>query len=161
MLENELSFLVKRLPDLDCLKRADIRQDYLSNGPEPLRLRRIGDRFELTKKLDTDPGDMTRKEELTIPLTESEYREILPLSKRGLLKTRYYCPLPGGLIAEIDVFSRPLTGLVMVEVEFPDESSRNAFVPPDWFGRDISQEEWATNSWLAGRTFEEISRFIR
>ena len=129
--------------------------------PEPLRLRSIGDRFELTKKIGVSPQDFSRQEELTIPLTAEEYGKLRPLSTRGLDKTRYYFPLAQGLTAEIDIFSGPLQGLVMVEVEFPDEEARQSFKPPAWFGKDISQELWATNAWLAGRAFSEVEPFLK
>ena len=160
MLENELSFLVRELPDLDAAAKKEIEQDYLSSGPSPLRLRRIGADHELTKKIDLDPSDMSRKEEITVPLTEDESLKLRPLAVRGLTKTRHYLPLDGGLTAEIDVFSGPLDGLIMAEVEFPDEASRSAFTPPAWFGRDVSQEDWSANSWLAGKTMADVERFL-
>lgn len=160
MLENELSYLVKELPDLDGAARKDIEQHYLSDGPSPLRLRRIADGFELTKKLDLDPADMSRKEEITIPLTAAEFGRFRPLAVRGLTKTRYYLPLPTGLTAEIDVFHGALEGLVMVEVEFPDEASRRSFAPPPWFGRDVSQADWSANSWLAGKSLADVREFL-
>jgi len=156
MLESELSFLVARLPDLGGLASKDIDQHYLSDGREPLRLRRIGAKFELTKKLDIDPNDMSRKEEINVPLTAGEYDRLLKLAERGLTKTRHYFPLAGGLTAEIDVFHGPLEGLAMVEVEFKDETARAAFVPPPWFGRDVSQEDWSANSWLAGKSLADL-----
>jgi len=158
MLENELSFLIRELPDLKEAVVKEIEQHYLSEGPEPLRLRRIGPRFELTKKIKVAPGDMTRQEEINIPLTDGEFKRLRPLALRSLDKTRYYLPLPGGLTAEIDVFRGPLDGLAMVEVEFTDDAARAAFVPPPWFGRDVSQEEWSANSWLAGKSFDDVRR---
>jgi CYTH domain-containing protein len=160
MIESELSFLIKELPELSRLEHKNIEQHYLSDGPEPLRTRRIGGRFELTKKLDVAPGDLSRKEELNIPLTEEEFMGVCRLSRRSLTKTRYYLPLPGGLTAEVDVFHGPLEGLAMVEVEFADEAARNAFVPPAWFGRDVTQENWSANSFLAGRSIDDIRKFI-
>lgn len=160
MLESELSFLIRRLPDLRAAVKKEIEQYYLSAGPEALRLRQIGDRYELTKKLDITPGDFSRKEELTIPLTRGEFLDLKPLARRGLVKIRHYLALPGGFMAEVDVFHGALEGLAMVEVEFKDEKSRTAFQPPDWFGRDVSQEEWSTNSWLAGKTLADVKPHI-
>jgi adenylate cyclase len=160
MLENELSFLVKTMPDLSGIPRKDIEQHYLSDGIEPLRLRRSGGTFELTKKLNVAEGDLSRREEITVPLDLDEYRLLLPLAKRGLTKTRHYLRLSGGLTAELDVFHGALEGLAMVEVEFSDERSRAAFVPPKWFGRDVSQEEWSSNAFLAGKTFAAIRKHV-
>ena len=89
-------------------------------------------------------------------LNADEYARLRPLAERTLTKTRSYLPLPGGLRAELDVFHGPLEGLAMVEVEFPDEAARAAFVPPPWFGRDVSQESWSANSWLAGKSLADV-----
>ena len=161
MLESELSYLVKETPGLESLGRSEIEQHYLSDGSEPLRIRRIGDkRFELTKKLDVAKNDFSRKDEINIPLNKEEYERLRGLSLRSLAKTRYFFPLPEGLMGEIDVFHGPLEGLVMVEVEFNNESARAAFVPPHWFGRDVSQAEWSANHFLAGKSYKEIKKFL-
>jgi len=160
MLESELSYLVKETPNLDGLGRSEIEQHYLSDGSEPLRIRRIGRRFELTKKLDVAKNDYSRKDEINIPLTEEEFARLRGLSLRSLAKTRYFFPLPEGLMGEIDVFHGPLEGLTVVEVEFNNESARAAFVPPPWFGRDVSQEEWSANHFLAGKSHADIKKFL-
>jgi adenylate cyclase len=162
MLESELSYLVKQLPPLDGLEKIELEQHYLSDTETPLRIRRYDqDRYELTKKIPVNQADLSRQEEINIPLAASEYAELKGLAKRGLTKTRYLFRLENDqLTAEIDVYHGPLNGLVTVEVEFPNEHSRDRFLPPDWFGQDITQEEWATNSYLAGRDFEEIKQLF-
>lgn len=156
MVENELSFLVAKMPKIIGVPHKEIEQHYLSDGAEPLRLRRAGGTFELTKKLPLDADDLSRKEEITIPLERDEYFMLLPLARRSLAKTRFYIPLPGGHTAELDVFRGPLEGLVMVEVEFRDDAARAAFVPPAWFGRDVSQDAWSSNAALAGKTWFDV-----
>lgn len=159
-IENELSFLVRTLPDLAGIPSAEIEQHYLDDGSAPLRLRRKNGEYELTRKLDVAPGDLSRKDERNLPLTERQFLALKKLSRRHLAKTRHYLPLPGGLTAELDVFHGPLEGLTMVEVEFPDEKARAGFVPPAWFGRDVSQEIWSANSFLAGKTFADIRGYL-
>ena len=39
---------------------------------------------------------------------------------------------------ELDVFSGKFQGLVLAEVEFPDQASADAFLPPAWFGREVT-----------------------
>ena len=36
------------------------------------------------------------------------------------------------------MFSGKFEGLMLAEVEFPDQESADAFVPPDWFGREVT-----------------------
>ena len=57
-----------------------------------------------------------------------------------IMKDRYAIPLENGLIAEMDVFKGNLLGLVMVEVEFKNEEDAINFVPPSWFGEDVSDD---------------------
>ena len=54
-----------------------------------------------------------------------------------------------GLTAELDVFHGRHEGLLLVEVEFPNTEAANTFVPPDWFGEDVSSEACYRNSFLA------------
>jgi CYTH domain-containing protein len=117
-------------------------------------------RYELTQKRSLTPGDKTRREETTVELSEEEYEALRPKAIRSLKKNRHLIPLERGLTAELDVFQDGLKGLVWVEVEFPTEESMAAFEPPDWFGREVSNEKWASSSWVAGRTFEEIKQFV-
>lgn len=159
-IESERSFLIRQMPDLSSCASIEIEQHYLDNNPEPLRLRSSGGKFELTRKLNVDPNDMSRKDERNLPLTREQFNLLLPLACRSLTKTRHFVPLEGGLTAEIDAYHGPLEGLLTVEVEFPDEATRDRFTPPDWFGRDISQDEWSANSFLAGKTLADIRHLL-
>lgn len=163
MLENELTFLVKKLPkDLKkkTKKREKILQGYLSRGDYPLRIRQKGKVYELTRKKPKKPGDFSCHKEETVHLRKDEFEILWPLTVKYLRKTRYYYPLPGGLITEVDIFEEKLKGLIFVEVEFPDKKSMKSFVPPDWFGRDITQEHWSVNAFLAGKSFNQIKQFL-
>ena len=105
-------------------------------------------------------GDFSRRDELNIPLSAAEFDRLKTVSLKSLRKTRYFLNLPNNLVAEIDVFHGPLEGLAMVEVEFRDEARRHAFVPPTWFGRDVTQEEWSANAFLAGKSYEDLKPLL-
>lgn len=64
-------------------------------------------------------------------------------------KTRYLIALPEGRLAELDVFEGRLEGLVFVEVEFPSEEAAKQFVPPAWFGEDVSAIRLFSNGYLS------------
>ena len=58
--------------------------------------------------------------------------------------------IPEGIwTIELDVYRGCLKGLVVAEVEFEtiDESSR--FVPPPWFGREVTDDDRYKNATLA------------
>ena len=65
-----------------------------------------------------------------------------------VMKTRCRIPL-GNYTAELDIFHGAHEGLLLVEVEFPSVEAANAFVPPAWFGDDVSGDPRYRNSYLA------------
>jgi len=114
----------------------------------------------MTKKLPLKPGDWSSSEEINIPLTKYEFDKLWALTERNLQKTRYLIPLSNNLTAELDVFDGKLFGLSWVEVEFSSIEEMNNFQKPDWFGKDITQEDFAANSFITDKTFEEIKKFF-
>jgi len=161
MLEIEKTFLVKSMPpDLSGYQSFKIKQGYISPSPSPLRIRQKGGKYELTKKLPVKEGDFSVAQEINIPLTKFEFEKLWPMVEKSLEKTRYLIPLENKLTAELDVFGGALNGLAMVEVEFESEQQMADFVPLDWFGRDITQEKFSANVYLAGKSFEEIKKLL-
>jgi len=161
MLENELTFLVKKLPkDLEKYPKKEIRQGYYSDMPSPLRIRDEDGKFSLTKKIPLKEGDHSRYQETELFIKKEEFDRLWPGCKKNMTKTRYYYPL-GSLKAEIDIYHGRLEGLATVEVEFSDEETRTNFSPPEWFGTDITQEEWSANSVLSDLSYQEIIELIK
>lgn len=161
MIEIEKTFLVKKLPqNLSSYKSVKIKQGYLSPSPSPLRIRQKDNYFEITKKLPLKKNDFSSAEEINIPLTQFEFNQLWILVDRSLEKTRYLIPLENDLIAELNIYEGDLVGLSQVEVEFKSTEQMNQFVPPDWFGKDITQEDFAANSFLAGKKFSEIKQIL-
>jgi len=157
MLEIEKTFLVKNIPsDLSGYKSYQIKQGYISSPPSPLRIRQKGDKFELTKKLPIKGNDFSIAEEINILLTEYEFNKLWPLTEKSLEKTRYIIPLENDLYAELDIFHDKLEGLAVVEVEFTSEEQMDNFQAPEWFGKDITQEHYSANCFLAGKTYLEV-----
>jgi CYTH domain-containing protein len=156
MIEIEKTFLIKKMPDLSSAKSIEIKQGYISLENSPLRIRQYGDNFEITKKIPLKESDLSSQEEINIQLTQYEFNKLWPLVEKYLEKTRYYINIDNGLLAEVNIFKGGLFGLQFVEVEFSSEEEMNSFKVPDWFGEDITQEEFSANSFLAGKNFEEV-----
>ncbi len=145
-MEIERKYLVRRLPDdLSKYEAKKIAQGYLCTDPV-VRIRRSNDNYYMTYKGD---GLMVR-EEYNLPLTREAYEHLLPKID-GLLiaKTRYLIPLTDRLTAELDVFEGVLSALTLVEVEFDSVEEANAFVPPEWFGEDVTEFGKYHNSYLS------------
>ena len=149
-MEIERKYLVASLPsNLDSYPHVKIEQGYLCTSPT-LRIRRMGDFFVLTVKekvRSATSAIVNREEEFAL----SEEKYILLKSKcdgNMVMKTRCRIPL-GNYTAELDIFHGAHEGLLLVEVEFPSVEAANAFVPPAWFGDDVSGDPRYRNSYLA------------
>ncbi|MCI8503851.1 MAG: CYTH domain-containing protein [Dorea sp.] len=145
-MEIERKYLIKNTPDnLSDFPCRIMEQGYLNTDPV-IRIRKDNDNYELTYK---SKGLMVR-EEYNLPLTKEAYGHLLSkIDGRLIKKRRYMLPLGKGLIAELDIFEGELAPLILAEVEFPDEDSAFSFIPPDWFGEDVTFSGKYHNSFLS------------
>ena len=149
-MEIERKFLIPKLPvNLDSFPCRLLEQAYLCTEPV-VRVRRSDDSFILTYK---SKGLMSR-EEYNLPLNEESFTH-LKEKIDGLLiqKRRYLIPLAEKYTIELDVFEGALAPLMLAEVEFETEEEANTFVPPEWFGEDVTFSTKYHNSTLSQRTF--------
>lgn len=147
MKEIERKFLVKG-PVPGDLTSEPIRQGYVTVASDSaeVRLRRKGDACFLTVKSE---GGLVR-DEYEIAIGGPEFETLWPLTEgRRVEKTRHRGKLAGGLEFELDVFEGHLAPLVLVEVEFPSKAAADTFVPPEWFGREVTEDKRYRNSALA------------
>ena len=146
-LEIERKFLVKKLPeDLKQYECRQLEQGYLCTEPV-VRIRRSDDTYTLTYK---GKGLLVR-EEYNLPLTKESYEHLRSKADgRILTKKRYLIPMEGTeYTIELDIFLGEYEGLKLAEVEFPSEEAALAFVPPEWFGREVTFTGEYQNSRLA------------
>lgn len=123
-----------------------IEQGYLCTEPV-VRVRKEDDSYYLTYK---SKGLMAR-EEYNLPLTKEAYSHLIGKADGTILtKKRYLIPIEGTrLTIEFDVFEGRYQGLMLAEVEFETEEEANAFVPPEWFGKDVTFSGEYQNSRLS------------
>lgn len=147
-MEIERKFLIKKdcLPsNLSTYSFYQIEQAYLCTNPV-VRIRRQNEQFYLTYKAN---GLMAR-EEYNLPLTQDAY-EHLKTKADGILlsKKRYLIPEKNGLTIELDVFNKPYEGLFLAEVEFSSKEAALQYLPPDWFGEEVTYSARYHNSTLS------------
>jgi len=137
-MEIERKFLIKQLPDnLTDYPFQTLEQAYLCTEPV-VRIRRSDNTYMLTYK---SKGLMSR-EEYNLPLTAQSYAHLKKKADGNIIqKKRYQIPLEGSLTTELDLFELPFQDLILAEVEFSSEEQANAFLPPDWFGEEVT---WST-----------------
>lgn len=145
-MEIERKYLIRRLPEnLSQYQCKKIAQGYICTNPV-VRIRKSDDEYYLTYK---GKGLMAR-EEYNLPLTQEGYEHMLPkIDGRLIEKYRYLIPLDGKLTAELDIFEGDLAPLIIVEVEFDSLDAANSFIPPEWFGEDVTESRKYHNSNLA------------
>ncbi len=133
MLEFEKTYLAKNIPEgLAKCKSREIIDIYIpkSSDHPKLRLRKNGDKFEMTKKQPVGE-DKSVQQEQTIILTKEEFEALSKLEGKRVSKLRYYYNY-AGRVAEIDVFQEALKGLVIVDFEFSNEKEKNDFKRPEF-----------------------------
>ncbi len=120
-----------------------------------LRLRKRGDKYEITKKTPVDGTDSSKQIENTIPLTEDEYLDLVKAGGKKFCKRRYLYPYQGRN-AEIDVYQDDLLGLVVVDFEFDNETDKDNFEMPDFCLADVTQEEFLAGGMLCGKKYADL-----
>lgn len=145
-MEIERKYLIEKIPfDLSDYPQKKIAQGYLSTNPV-VRIRRQDEEYILTYK---GKGLMVR-EEYNLPLTQEAFEHMVPkCDGRFIEKIRYLIPYNEKLTIELDVFHNDLSPLMLAEVEFDSEEEANSFVPPEWFGEDVTFSSQYHNSNLS------------
>ena len=146
--EIERKFLVLELPsNLKNCENRPIEQGYFAakrDGTQ-VRLRKAGPQHSLTFKR----GRGVKRHEWEIALIPEQFNELWPTTEgRRLRKTRYDVPY-GEHVIEVDIYAGRNKGLIVAEVEFDDEREYEKFVPPEWFGKEVTGKSRYSNVRLA------------
>ena len=145
-MEIERKFLIKEIPKkLEQYTKREISQAYISIDPT-IRIRKSDTSYILTVK---GSGAVFR-EEFELNISETQYNTLVLKAETPFVnKTRYTIPIRNDLNADLDIYHLQLEGLYTVEVEFSTISESNSFIPPKWFGKDISNDNRYKNSFLS------------
>jgi adenylate cyclase len=148
-MEVERKFLLAGRPDgLERHPAQRLEQGYLAIDPAgaEVRVRRKDDKTLMTVK--SGIGLVRAEEEFAVDA--ERFERLWPLTEgRQVVKTRYLVPLSDGLTAEVDDYEGALAGLLTAEVEFADEAAALAFEPPEWLGREVTDDSRYANRTLA------------
>ncbi|MGO4838020.1 CYTH domain-containing protein [Rhizobiaceae sp. 2RAB30] len=123
-----------------------IRQFYLdASADRSVRVRiRDGASAMLTLKFG-DHGRERDEFEYAIPIGDAE--EMLAFAVGHVIeKTRHHV-IHRDRLYEVDVFAGDLDGLVLAELETPDDVANDDL--PSWLGREVTGESSYYNAWMA------------
>jgi adenylate cyclase len=123
-----------------------IRQFYLAVEPGRTVRIRISDGAQAALTLKFS-GRARGRDEFTYPVALAEAEEMQAFTLGRLIeKTRHHVRHRGYLY-EIDVFAGSLAGLVIAELETPDDVPAGEL--PSWLGRDVTHDSRYYNAQLA------------
>jgi len=145
--EIERKFLVNKVPEItENIMRYEILQGYvLISESMEIRLRKKSDKYFQTIKT----GEGLNRGEYEIEIQRGQFELLWPLTEsKRIEKTRYEIVYNNSLI-ELDIYKDSLDGLVTAEVEFHSEKDSTMFIPPDWFGKDVTNDKRYKNKNLA------------
>lgn len=163
MIELEKTYLAEKLPkNLAKYPHKEVIDLYIpaSSKHPVLRIRKNGDKYEMTKKQPIKDGDASEQLEQTIILSKEEFLALRKIRGKEAIKIRYQYPYKG-LTAEIDVFQKKLKGLAVVDFEFKNSREKNDFKIPDFCLVDVTQETFLAGGMLCGKTYKNISKELK
>ena len=145
VIEIERRFLVDVLPE-PLPRPCRIVQGYLMTAPAAVRVRSADGVYTLTIK----SGTGLRRTEIERALDGAEFDALWEVATElRIEKRRHRIEIGAGAVAELDLFDGPLAGRRLVEVEVADAAAAAAFVPPGWFGREVTDDARYSNARLA------------
>lgn len=160
-LELEKTYLAKYLPkDLQSFPHKEILDIYIpKNAIHPiLRVRKNGDKYEITKKI-MEGNDLSELTEHTIIITKEEYDSLSVLDSKKVRKIRFYYQ-KDGVNYEFDIFQDDLKGLVLVDVEFENSDVKKSFKMPEFCLADVTEDESMAGGMLCGKKYEDLSAIL-
>ena len=136
----------------EAVKVVRITQGYLSSVPErTVRIRLKDEEAFITIKGATNNRGTTRFEwEKSISVSEA--LQLLSLCEQGVIDKRRYIVPVGKYTFEVDEFYGDNEGLVMAEIELPDENA--TFTKPDWLGEEVTGDGRYYNAMLVKKPFK-------
>lgn len=152
-LEIERKFLLPQYPEefikegtLRIDKEQLIEQTYLAlHEDQELRVRKItdlsNDRAEYTHTFKRGHG--IAREEVEVSISEGLYEQMVQIHGAIPLVKKRTTATWGNQPVEIDDYKQ--IQMMVLEVEFTSMEEAESFVPPEWFGQDISLEKQYSN----------------
>lgn len=150
--EIERKFLVTGEFKHLAIKSSNIIQGYLSESHGNIVRIRIQDNTGILTIKGKPQDNNIKRYEWEKEISINEAKELIDLCKDEIIhKTRYVVPEETGLSYEVDVFHDNNSGLILAEIELPDENTK--FNIPDWIGREVTNDIRYFNSSLRQTPF--------
>ena len=167
-MEIERKFLLRELPaHLESYPHYEIEQAYITTNPV-IRVRKKTVYHQTDETTSTNyiltvkSSGLLARQEFELPIEEASYKNLCKKADGNVIaKTRYKIPLAQNLVLELDIFSGLFAGLIMGEIEFPDEASAKSYNPPAFIPEEVTFDTRFHNSTMSSMSKEEIAEFIQ
>ncbi|MFA6266899.1 MAG: CYTH domain-containing protein [Pseudolabrys sp.] len=126
-------------------RHIDIRQAYLAVTNNSTVRVRIHDGTALLTIKSAASG--LSRAEFEFPIPKDSAEQLFALRTGRVIEKRRHIVPQGALRWEIDVFSGELEGLIIAEIELPDETAD--FGRPSWLGDEVTGDSRYANARLA------------
>jgi adenylate cyclase len=123
-----------------------IKQTYLAIGLEEIRIREIGEDDKSKHTMTVKKGSGLSREEFEFDISKETYEQImLFVDRKPLQKIRSEIVMDGNKF-DLDFYHD--SNLATIEIEFDSEKEAYSFVPPKWFGEDVTKDKSYKNQTL-------------
>ena len=140
--EIERKFLLSEIPShLVPTEERMVYQNYLSvKKDEEIRIRLEEKNGERKCDVTYKRGNGLVREEVKFNISESMYFDLSSLIKENPIKKfRQFFQL-GEHELMVDTYLETKEPLIVAEIEFESEEAANKFVPPSWFGQEVTDD---------------------
>jgi adenylate cyclase len=128
------------------ISKSEISQFYLTGKDQfpTVRLRTVDKQGFLTIKYKSISDSILARAEYEYEISFADVEQQMALASGSIIrKTRYRVKGPDQKIWEVDVFVEPIRDLVLAEIEL--DGIDETFDPPDWLGKEVTQNHNYSN----------------
>lgn len=156
MEEIKRKWLVKEMPDIS--KKLPIYSEryflYLDDQIE-IRVEFKQNKYAIERKVQ---GSNITKENNRFEITAGEFEHLKRLCTKSVIRESY--TIGGDGLVALKVYREEYDGLIRAEVEFKSEGEAKNFVPPVWFGCEITDTDLGMDKRLISLSRDEFRKLL-
>lgn len=155
--EIERKWLLDEIPPLAFEEQSEMEQGYIVFSPTSVRIRKEIKGKEISYILNFKSKGTLERIEIEQVLSAEKYEALKKLVVGPMAYKKHYTHLlPTGEILELNQVDRQKPeGFCYAEVEFESVEKANAFIPPEYLGREVTQEKGYTMAAYCKRLAEK------
>jgi len=115
---------------------------------------------KFVQEFPVETSDLSKLNRAKIDLSEYEYEVLSVFEGNELRYNRYFYELENGKLEVDMILNRELWNLILASAEFETEAEANAFLPPDFAAREITQDEFFLPQNLTSSTLEDVKKHL-